>query len=120
MWKFNVAAAAVMVAVSTATFAQTPAPADSNATSYAPAPPSPVTGPPPQAGGLPGGAVDPLISRTDTGLDKVANDGVSTKTVPAVPCGTAARETDGTTTCVGIPGPPGSIDLKSGTVNREK
>jgi hypothetical protein len=45
----------------------------------------------------------PLISQSDTGLSKVAPDGVSTKTVKAVPCSTAARETDGTTTCVGIP-----------------
>jgi hypothetical protein len=51
---------------------------------------------------LPGG--NPLIVRTDTGLDKVANDGVSTKTVPAAPCSSFARETDGITTCVGIPG----------------
>jgi hypothetical protein len=28
---------------------------------------------------------------------------VSSKTVPARPCTTAAKETDGTTTCVGIP-----------------
>ncbi len=27
----------------------------------------------------------------------------TTKTVKAVPCSTAARETDGTTTCIGIP-----------------
>jgi hypothetical protein len=38
-----------------------------------------------------------------TGLTKPAEDGVSTKIVPARPCSTAARETDGTTTCVGIP-----------------
>jgi hypothetical protein len=37
-----------------------------------------------------------------TGLDKTAPDG-STKTVRAVPCSAAAHETDGTTTCVGIP-----------------
>jgi hypothetical protein len=37
------------------------------------------------------------------GLNKVAPDGVSTRTVRAVPCGAAARETDGFTTCVGIP-----------------
>jgi hypothetical protein len=36
------------------------------------------------------------------GLNTVAGDGVSTKTVKAVPCGTVARETDGFTTCVGI------------------
>ena len=40
---------------------------------------------------------------TGPGLDKVAPDGISTKTVGAVPCSAAARETDGTTTCIGIP-----------------
>jgi hypothetical protein len=39
------------------------------------------------------------------GLDKVGPDGISTKVVKAAPCSTAARETDGTTTCIGIPGP---------------
>lgn len=48
----------------------------------------------------------PLHPGTQTGLDVVAEDGVSTKTVKAVPCTTAARETDGTTTCVGIPSGP--------------
>jgi hypothetical protein len=60
---------------------------------YAPAgtPPTPYsTGPLPQ-------------SAEGPGLNVVAPDGVSTRTVKAVPCGTAARETDGTTTCVGIP-----------------
>jgi hypothetical protein len=37
------------------------------------------------------------------GLNVVAPNGVSTRTVKAVPCSTAARETDGSTTCVGIP-----------------
>jgi hypothetical protein len=37
------------------------------------------------------------------GLNKVAPDGVSSKTVRAVPCSTAARDTDGSTTCIGIP-----------------
>jgi len=37
-----------------------------------------------------------------TGLDVMGPDG-STKTVKAVPCSTAARETDGSTTCIGIP-----------------
>jgi hypothetical protein len=36
------------------------------------------------------------------GRDVVGPDS-TTKTVKAVPCSTAARETDGTTTCVGIP-----------------
>jgi hypothetical protein len=38
-----------------------------------------------------------------SGLSAVADDGVSTKIVPARPCTAAARETDGTTSCVGIP-----------------
>ena len=37
------------------------------------------------------------------GLDKVGPDEV----VKAVPCSTAARESDGTTTCIGVPGPIG-------------
>jgi hypothetical protein len=62
----------------------------------------------PPSGGVPivGAAPPPggaYLPARDTGLDKVADDGVSTKTVRAVPCSTAARETDGTTTCVGIP-----------------
>ena len=48
------------------------------------------TGPLPQVG-------------TGTGLSVPAPDGVSSRTVKAVPCGLAARETDGFTTCVGIP-----------------
>jgi hypothetical protein len=60
---------------------------------YAPAgtPPTPYS-----TGALPEAAQGP-------GLNVVGPDGVSTKTVKAVPCGTAARETDGSTTCVGIP-----------------
>jgi hypothetical protein len=46
----------------------------------------------------------PLLPATDAGWDRVAPDGVSTKTVQAIPCSTAADETDGTTTCIGIPG----------------
>jgi hypothetical protein len=42
---------------------------------------------------------------TGPGLNVVAADGISTKTVKAVPCSIAARSTDGTTTCVGIPDP---------------
>jgi hypothetical protein len=37
-----------------------------------------------------------------TGLAVLAADGVSTRTVAARPCGLAAHETDGTTTCIGI------------------
>ncbi len=47
-----------------------------------------------------GGPLDP---NSQTGRVIVASDGISTETVRAVPCSTAARETDGTTTCIGIP-----------------
>jgi hypothetical protein len=60
---------------------------------YAPAPTSPTpysTGPLPLATGGPG-------------LNVTDSDGVSTRTVRAVPCTVSARETDGFTTCVGIP-----------------
>jgi hypothetical protein len=39
------------------------------------------------------------------GLNAVDPHGGTTRTVKAAPCGTAARETDGTTTCIGIPDP---------------
>jgi hypothetical protein len=38
-----------------------------------------------------------------TGLSRPGPDGVSTVIVAAQPCGAAAHETDGTTTCIGIP-----------------
>ena len=41
---------------------------------------------------------------TGAGLAIVAADGISTKIVKAVPCSKSARETDGFTTCVGLPG----------------
>jgi hypothetical protein len=71
------------------------------------------TAPPPAAQtapatGLPVSGAAPVVGTpqypgTTVGLDKVGDDGVSTKTVTAVPCGTAAKETDGSSTCVGIP-----------------
>jgi hypothetical protein len=48
------------------------------------------------------GVAEPAPS-SSTGLSKIADDGVSTKIVRAKPCSIAAQETDGTTTCVGIP-----------------
>lgn len=39
------------------------------------------------------------------GRDEVAPDGISTKVVKAAPCSATAQETDGMTTCIGIPGP---------------
>jgi hypothetical protein len=83
--------AAVFAILAAAAVAQTETPKGYTG-AYAPAgtPPTPYsTGPLPNVDGGPG-------------LDKAAPDG-STKTVRAVPCSTSARETDGTTTCVGIP-----------------
>jgi hypothetical protein len=59
-----------------------------------------------------GGPVPEVYS--GPGLNVVGPDGISTKVVKAVPCSTAARETDGTTTCVGIPGP-----IRTGGGSRE-
>ena len=59
-----------------------------------------------------GGPVPEVYS--GPGLNVVGPDGTSTKVVKAVPCSTAARETDGTTTCVGIPGP-----IRTGGGSRE-
>ena len=64
---------------------------------------APAGSPSPDVVPQPGG---PLNPGTPTGRDVVASDGISTKTVKAVPCSTVARETDGTTTCIGIPDAP--------------
>jgi hypothetical protein len=61
---------------------------------------APAGSPSPDVVPQPGGLLNPA---TPTGRDVVASDGISTKTVKAVPCSTVARETDGTTTCIGIP-----------------
>jgi hypothetical protein len=90
--------AALLAIGSSAVFAQQQAPEPGGVGSPLPAaaaPPSVVGAAPPVGG--------PLLPSSDTGLDKVAEDGISTKTVRAVPCSIAARETDGTTTCIGIP-----------------
>jgi hypothetical protein len=103
-----VSVAAAFAFVASSAFAQTPA-SDAAAAPPVAASPSMGAGTPP-----PGGPPDvggPLLPATDAGLDKVASDGVSTRTVHAAPCSTAARVTDGTTTCIGIPGP-----IRSGRV----
>ncbi len=44
------------------------------------------------------------LPEIDTGTGRaIAEPDGSTKSVKAVPCSTAARETDGITTCIGIP-----------------
>ncbi|HYS87874.1 MAG TPA: hypothetical protein VEN78_23170 [Bradyrhizobium sp.] len=67
------------------------------------APSGPAGAPGPDVVPQPGG---PLNPGTQTGRDVVASDGISTETVKAVPCSTVARETDGSTTCIGIPDRP--------------
>jgi hypothetical protein len=47
--------------------------------------------------------IDEQAPFSATGLARPGPDGVSTVTVAARPCSVAARETDGTTTCIGIP-----------------
>ena len=82
-------------------FAQTETPKGFTDT-YTPG--TPGTGAPVPSGApspLPFGGPLPEVN-TGPGLNIVGPDGVSTKTVKAVPCGLAARETDGTSTCVGI------------------
>jgi hypothetical protein len=61
----------------------------------APPPSMPITGAAPAVGG-------PQNPGTTVGMSRSTDDG-STETVRAVPCTRAARETDGSTTCVGIP-----------------
>jgi hypothetical protein len=95
-------AAAFALLASSAAFSQTSS-SNTAAQPAAGSPPTGVAGTPPLGG--PPEVGGPLLPATDAGWDRVAPDGVSTKTVQAVPCSTAAHETDGTTTCIGIPGP---------------
>jgi hypothetical protein len=111
---FGVSVAAAFAVLASAAVAQTSGP-NTASPPQASSPPigavTPTAGNPPEVGG-------PLLPATDAGLDKVASDGVSTRTVRSVPCSTAARGTDGTTTCVGIPGPIRSVrgsDFQEGT-----
>ena len=80
--------AAALTALSAAAFAQTEAPKQTEGP--AGTPPTPYsTNPLPQ------------IDNGSPGLDVLGPD-ETTKSVRPVPCGVAAHETDGTTTCVGI------------------
>jgi hypothetical protein len=51
---------------------------------------------------VPGIPAPSAVTVTGPGLNVEGPNGVSTRTVRAVPCSTAAQETDGTTTCVGL------------------
>jgi hypothetical protein len=95
-------AAAVFAVLAPHAFAQYETPNAPATGTYAPA--TPGTGAPAQSGApsaLPFGGPVPEVN-AGPGLNIVGPDGVSAKTVKAVPCSTAARETDGSTTCVGI------------------
>ena len=63
-----------------------------------------------------GGAVPEVYP--GPGRDEVATDGISTKVVKAAPCSMAAQETDGTTSCIGIPGPVPRDDTTTGLSRR--
>jgi len=86
--------AATFAVLAAAAFAQTDTPKGYTG-AYEPTPPGAPTAPQFK------GPLPDVDSRTP-GLDKVGPDG-TTKSVRAVPCSKAARETDGSTTCVGIP-----------------
>jgi hypothetical protein len=91
---------AVLAVLASVAFAQTDTPKGYTG-AYAPAgtPPTPYsTGPLPTI-------------ETGTGRVIAESDG-STKTVKAVPCSPTAHETDGFTTCVGIPDNPGAKATK--------
>jgi parallel beta-helix repeat protein len=66
---------------------------------------SPANSPAPAAKSAASNSLSLPQNDTGPGLNVVGTDGVSTRTVKSVPCGIAARETDGITTCIGIPDP---------------
>jgi hypothetical protein len=74
----------------------------SNASAQTPSPPP--AEPKVSAGGMAPEPGSPLNPQSVGGVAREAADG-STRMVPAVPCSTAARSTDGTTTCIGLRGP---------------
>jgi hypothetical protein len=87
-----------------------PPPAASPPPALSPPPPA-LSPPPPFAqpatpGPVQSAAAAPesaLLPNPRTGRSQVGKDGISTETVRAVPCSAFARETDGFTTCIGIP-----------------
>lgn len=58
-----------------------------------------------QEGATAGQSAPPNLMRGAANAQQQADD-VSLRPVPARPCGVAAHETDGTTTCIGIPDKP--------------
>jgi len=99
----NIIIAATVVMLSSSAWAQTPT---TTTTGDAIASP-PAASPPPSNVPITTGSApvvgSPQNPGTTVGLSRTADDGVSTDTVRAVPCTTSARETDGSTTCIGIP-----------------
>jgi hypothetical protein len=97
----NITIAALILLPSLALAQQTPPPTGGS-TPYPPATSAPSSPSVPIAGAAPE-IGSPQYPGATVGMSKVGDDGISTKTVKAVPCSTAARETDGFTTCIGIP-----------------
>jgi hypothetical protein len=99
----SIVIAATLVVLSSSAWAQQQTPTaptgDAVATppaAAAPPPSVPITGSAPVVG-------SPQNPGTTVGMSRTADDGVSTETVRAVPCSRSAHETDGSTTCIGIP-----------------
>ena len=91
--------AATLVLLSSSAWAQQHDDVVGTPPSAAVPPPSvPITGSAPEVG-------SPQNPGTTVGLARSADDGEATETVKAVPCSKSARETDGSTTCIGIPEP---------------
>jgi len=64
--------------------------------------PPPLSAPAPPTPSAPGATAPPAAPRS-AGADSADKDMSSTVSVKPVPCGRFARETDGSTTCIGIP-----------------
>jgi hypothetical protein len=69
--------------------------------------PPPLSAPAPPAAPTPAaaGVTAPPAAPRSAGADSADKDMSSTVSVKPVPCGRFARETDGSTTCIGIPEP---------------
>lgn len=72
--------------------------------------PAPPAAPTPSAAGV----TAPPAAPRSAGADSADKDVNSTASVKPVPCGRFARETDGSTTCIGIPEPGSRAKRRGG------
>ena len=115
----NIVIAATVVLLSSSAWAQQQTPTTNTTGDAIASPPSaaappssvPITGSAPVVG-------SPQNPGTTVGMSRTADDGVSTDTVRAVPCSRSARETDGSTTCIGIPDARRRSDLAGSQVRQ--